>query len=54
MTEIETTLNLEDYVKVFTKMREFTALSPSGTHYGQYIASYEHGVLSRVNLFFMG
>ena len=43
----------QDYVDIFSKTRESTASSPSGIHYGHYIAACESELLINVNLIFM-
>lgn len=50
---METDVTVEDACKIFSKTRESTASSPSGIHYGHYIAACESDVLVSVNLIFV-
>ena len=43
----------EDYVESFSKTRESTTPSPSGLHYGHYIAACESETLTTMNVIFM-
>ena len=46
-------LNNNTYRSVFFKARESTASSPSGMHYGQYIAALDNNILTEVNTIFV-
>ena len=46
-------LNNETYKDMFTKSKEYTASSPSGIHYGHYIAALDNELLISVNAIFM-
>ena len=50
---MDTTMDIEQHREVFKKTRESTASSPSGIHYGHYIAAFENDLLSEVNMIFM-
>ena len=49
-----TDMTVEDSRNIFGKTKESTASSPSGIHYGHYIAACESGALSAVNHIFHG
>ena len=46
-------ISRKDYADMFSKTRESTVSSPSGIHYGHYIAACESEILLDVNLLFM-
>ena len=51
--EMSVNMKMEGYIRAFRKTAEATASSPSGIHYGHYIAACESKVLAEVNLLFM-
>ena len=51
--EMTIDMNIEYYREVYMKTRESTASSPSGIHYGRYIAARKNELLTKVNLLFM-
>ena len=53
LPEMDVSITLEQYKTIMTKTRESTASSPSGLHYGHYIACCESDALSQVLLTFM-
>ena len=50
---MDTTMDIEQHREVLQKTRVSTASSPSGIHYGHYIAACESDLLSEVNMIFM-
>ena len=50
---METDMTVGDSCKIFSKTKETTASSPSGIHYGHYIAACESPALAAVNTIFM-
>ena len=50
---MKTEMTVEDSCKIFSKTKESTASSPSGIHYGHYIAACESPELAAVNTIFM-
>ena len=50
---MKTETTMEDSCEIFSKIKETTASSPSGIHYGHYIAACESPELSVVNTIFM-
>ena len=50
---MRTDMTVEDSCKIFSKTKESTASSPSGIHYGHYIAATENDDLAAVNHIFM-
>ena len=46
-------ISIKGYVEILSKTRESAASSPSGIHYGHYIAACESELLTTVNLIHM-
>ena len=51
--ELEYNFDLDTYKAIFKKAKEHTSSSPSGIHYGHYIAAIQNDLLAEVNVTFM-